>query len=701
MKRIAHSTGLDHDGVDELLLASKQDALNVNGQPISTTVLDTFQLAANGDGTGYATSLVSARAIENWFEMMQQSMILAPVGQQGGIREGLPGLATLSPSGQNVPSCAAVRTFIEQRVQTLNTKITDLSNNVNNCLTAIPSEYVTETELDNYTFDTLDLSSCELSGFAYDNSGGLAILNPQSNAYMPIFCSDVHIGGDGGNPMATNSLNSLLFEVAGRFNDYIQKPYSSFVFPASGYLTEVSGNLLYLPIRGVDEGLNGHEVTFTSNLATGRAVVNYASANFMPNKTFHTNNVNDSNGIAAASVVHDGLASKLNTTGGSLSGDLTVNGHLLVNGDPSNTDNLKIGDLGGLGYAGLATEANFNETDYALAQVHSSGSTVLNAKVGGDILFTKGGASATVGKWDSNNNFEFTTNTTSVTIQNGLTVNGSFKVKGTPSSTDNMQIGDPGFNGFGGLATEANFNTTDYALVQSHSTGSVVLNAKASGSLLFAKGGVSLGGWDANNDLELNNNTNSVTIQNDLTVNGTITGSTISGVVPIPATGVGARKCVIRNANDDGWTFSDVNLDISYRTDNINTAADWKVPSVLGVKNYALTEFDPDFSVTRNSVGNYTITFATTHTNHYCISLTTETIITGVGVGTTQHLDDYMIVYYSKSSSGFGVYVKEQDDGGSNGTFRDVKFDFMCVSRGKVFCHGSINGFLGTILTTL
>jgi hypothetical protein len=175
-----------------------------------------------------------------------------------------------------------------------------------------------------------------------------------------------------------------------------------------------------------------------------------------------------------------------------------------------------------------------------------------------------------------------------------------------------------------------------------------------------------------------------------------------SNYVPIPATGGGAKKCVIRNANDDGWTFSDVNLDVSYRTDNITTAADWKVPSVLAVKNYALTEFDPDFSVTRNGVGNYTITFGTTQSTHYCISLTTETIITGGnGVGTTEHLDDYQIVYHSKSSTGFGVYIKEQDDSTGNGTFQDCKWDFMCVARGKIFSHGSINGFTGAIVNSL
>ena len=106
--------------------------------------------------------------------------------------------------------------------------------------------------------------------------------------------------------------------------------------------------------------------------------------------------------------------------------------------------------------------------------------------------------------------------------------------------------------------------------------------------------------------------------------------------------------------------------------------------------------FQPDFTVTRNSVGSYRITFGVhkPQSSTYTISLTTESITTGGAAGS--HLDDYMIAYHSKISSGFGIYVKEQDDGGADGTFRDVRFDFMCVSRGRIFCHGSVDGFTGT-----
>ena len=95
-------------------------------------------------------------------------------------------------------------------------------------------------------------------------------------------------------------------------------------------------------------------------------------------------------------------------------------------------------------------------------------------------------------------------------------------------------------------------------------------------------------------------------------------------------------------------------------------------------------------------MGSYTITFGVhkPQSSTYTISLTTESITTGGAAGT--HLDDYMIAYHSKTSTGFGVYVKEQDDSTGNGTFRDVRFDFMCVARGRIFCHASVDGFTGT-----
>ena len=130
---------------------------------------------------------------------------------------------------------------------------------------------------------------------------------------------------------------------------------------------------------------------------------------------------------------------------------------------------------------------------------------------------------------------------------------------------------------------------------------------------------------------------------------------------------------------------------------------EWQRPGDAGFSVFSPTSpcpdfnyFQPQFTVTKSGTGQYTITFGETckpQSSNYTISLNIESITTGGAVGS--HLDDYMIAYHSKTSSSFGVYIKEQDDGAGDGTFRDVRFDFICVSRGRIFCHGSVDGFTG------
>lgn len=109
--------------------------------------------------------------------------------------------------------------------------------------------------------------------------------------------------------------------------------------------------------------------------------------------------------------------------------------------------------------------------------------------------------------------------------------------------------------------------------------------------------------------------------------------------------------------------------------------------------------FQPKFSVARLGAGSYTVTFGATclpHASNYTIVFGIESITTNGAPGTA--LDDYMIAYHNKSSTSFGVFVKEQDDSSNDGVFRDVTVDFMCVSRGRIFCHGTFNGFTGDVL---
>ena len=75
-------TGIAQSDINGLVAAleGKQAALTVDGQPVSTVVLNTFALAAGGDGAGYSNSLLTAGAIENWFEALQTSLIMVSPG---------------------------------------------------------------------------------------------------------------------------------------------------------------------------------------------------------------------------------------------------------------------------------------------------------------------------------------------------------------------------------------------------------------------------------------------------------------------------------------------------------------------------------------------------------------------------------------------------------------------------------------------
>jgi hypothetical protein len=79
--------------------------------------------------------------------------------------------------------------------------------------------------------------------------------------------------------------------------------------------------------------------------------------------------------------------------------------------------------------------------------------------------------------------------------------------------------------------------------------------------------------------------------------------------------------------------------------------------------------FQSDFTVTKPSTGQYNIAFGTQSLPQYTyiILLTAET-------------NDYSIVYLSKAQAGFSVYTKSA-----------CRFDFCCISQGRIFCHGSVS----------
>lgn len=91
-------------------LNAKQAMLTVNGQAINTEVLGSFQIAANGDGPNAANSLLTAKAVEDWFEILETRLCLVSPAEAGpALRVGT--IATSGPSSVNIPSCNAVSKF--------------------------------------------------------------------------------------------------------------------------------------------------------------------------------------------------------------------------------------------------------------------------------------------------------------------------------------------------------------------------------------------------------------------------------------------------------------------------------------------------------------------------------------------------------------------------------------------------------------
>ena len=104
------------------------------------------------------------------------------------------------------------------------------------------------------------------------------------------------------------------------------------------------------------------------------------------------------------------------------------------------------------------------------------------------------------------------------------------------------------------------------------------------------------------------------------------------------------------------------------------------------------SEFDSDYTSSRTNTGQYYITFGSNNlpnSSNYTIIVTTER---SEGTSSGQVRDDYMYSYWDKTSTGFRVEISEQDNGGTAGTYRDCRFDFCCIKRGIIFCHGSVAG---------
>ena len=102
--------------------SEKQDTLVTSGGlNVNSTVLDSFALTTDGDGTNYATRLLTAKAVEDWFETVQPNLVQLQAGQSGPAFR-VSTISLSSPSAQNVPSCSAVANYTTARLANYLTK---------------------------------------------------------------------------------------------------------------------------------------------------------------------------------------------------------------------------------------------------------------------------------------------------------------------------------------------------------------------------------------------------------------------------------------------------------------------------------------------------------------------------------------------------------------------------------------------------
>ena len=170
--------GGETSGVTQTLLDSKQDVLNVNGEPINTTVLDTF-IIGGSEENNTTKSLVTANALENWFEGIQTSFLTVLPGQSTGTRTGT--INASAPSTVNVPSCSAVVTFVNTKLTPINTTIQFLLNN------KVDQSLVVSSVTESNTSSSSIITEGALLNFIQSNpqltTNGVDIVNVQPKLY--------------------------------------------------------------------------------------------------------------------------------------------------------------------------------------------------------------------------------------------------------------------------------------------------------------------------------------------------------------------------------------------------------------------------------------------------------------------------------------------------------------------------------------
>jgi hypothetical protein len=308
--------GGESSGVTQTLLDSKQDVLNVNGEPINTTVLDTF-IIGGSEQNNTTKSLVTASALENFIEGIQGSFLSVLPGQSPGTRTGI--INASAPSTANVPSCSAVVTFVNNKLTPINTSITNLQNDkVNTSLivssisesNTSSSSIITEGALLNYiqsnpqlTTNGVDIVIVQAKLYArsitettdpnyqgikagvHDLTSGYDAT--KDNRLATMACTDVHITSKINSLVPTlisNSFASPTFTgtvtLPNPINILIQAGLGTDTL--SGYLTDLIDDYVFEELDLTDIFLTRNSALQFPNNITGFGVINTARSAYVP-----------------------------------------------------------------------------------------------------------------------------------------------------------------------------------------------------------------------------------------------------------------------------------------------------------------------------------------------------------------------------------------------------------------------------------
>ena len=506
------SNGLDPAGTAGLssALDAKQASLTLpNGSAISTTVLDTFQLVSDGNGPSYNTSLLTAGAIENWFETLQDSLLMIPPGNTGPGYRAASISTTTTPSGVNVPSSLAVSNFV-------NTKIQDY----------------TSLNATSFVTNNISCSSLRVDTILAGDVGRVVILG------------GLNVLGTGVGILLTDTdITSLSVTESATIHDATFT--GAFTVPSIADIGGPNGTTLSSVVEtAINSAVTLHHDQVTTPALSvawyginGKAPLNGSSTENFDAQTLTCTSIVATTATLDADLYFDGsgdslsaqLANKAPTLNPTFSGLMEVPGSSAAHSGTIGS----VPNVNGVNNVGFAKTNRFNGTDYAILQ-YDGGAVNVNASSGTSLSFTKDHVNRMVCGQDGN-----------WTIQTQLTMDGAL----------NSKLIQPVDNGVRTIGT----SLLNYATVHAR-------NLYSNTVLQLSAAKVDIGNTSGIGNIELDADlvkiTGTLQVPGDLTISGDATFSGTTDLTDLTVTGD-------ITGSGSGLGADHLNIKTSRITDNI------------------------------------------------------------------------------------------------------------------------------------